>query len=309
MNSSLVVQQLINGVMLGCMYALVAVGFTLYFGMLDLVNFAHGEIFMLGAFVALLVHGLLEAINVYTLSPLLGIAALILLTVVITSIIGVLMERLAIKPLRNSPLLMGLLATVGLSIIVREGVRLFYPRGASPQPFPEIISTEPFINIGGVVFRSNVLFILATTALLFIIMHLIIARTKVGAMIRATAQDQEAARMMGINVDYIVMITFILGSVLGAMAGILNGIYYHSTKFDIGLIMGVKGFAAAVVGGLGNVYGAIVGGFILGFGEMIGTLFIPGGAQYKDVLAFMVVILFLVFRPSGILGEKTYEKV
>lgn len=309
MNASLILQQILNGIMLGSMYALVAAGFTLYFGMLDLVNFAHGEVFMLGAFVALAVHAALDLLGIFSFSAVVGAVLLILLTVIITSVLGLLMERLAIRPLRGSPLLMGLLATVGLSIVIREGVRIFYPRGASPKAFPEIVSTQPFIEAGGIIIRYNVLFILACTLLLFFFLYIVMARTKVGAMIRATAQDTEAARMMGVNVDKAIMATFVLGSILGAMAGILNGTYYRSTKFDVGLIMGIKGFAAAVVGGLGNVYGAIVGGFILGFGEMVGTLFIPGGTQYKDVLAFLIVILFLIFMPSGIMGEKTFEKV
>jgi len=301
-------QQCINALLLGCTYTLIAVGFSLFFGALNVVHFSHGDVCILGAFVTLLFYGLIKFLGLLGIPKLILVPALILLTMGVTGLIGVFFERVVIKPFRYAPLLMVLVATVALGIVIRETVRLSFPHGSNPQVFPRILPQKSFYW-GGVLLRLDNLIIFGITLLLIAIMFLFIKRTKIGAAIRAVTQDGEAAKMMGINIDRTVAATFLIGSALGAVAGILIGAYNNIIRFDMGLMGGVKGFSAAVVGGLGNVYGAIIGGLILGFVETFAAAFIPGGTPYTDVFAFLVVIFFLIFRPSGILGEKVYEKV
>jgi branched-chain amino acid transport system permease protein len=195
-----------------------------------------------------------------------------------------------------------------LGIIIREGIRLSVPRGSDPKIFPRILPQQSF-TVGGVLFRTDSLIIIAITILMIALLFVFIQRTRMGAAMRAISQDGEAAMMMGINMDRTVAATFFLGSLLGAVAGILIGAYNNIIRFDMGLMGGVKGFSAAVVGGLGNVYGSIIGGLILGIVETFVAAFIPGGSPYADVFSFLVVIFFLVFRPFGVLGEKVFEKV
>jgi len=298
-----------NGLLLGCNYTLVAIGFSLFFGALNVVHFSHGDVCILGSFVILVLYafgtrsGLLKALPLGISIPLLIVAA-----ASVTGILGAVFERLVIRPFRHAPLLMVLVATVALGLVIREALRLFYPQGSNPQIFPQILPGGG-VSVAGISLRYDNMIILASTVGLITAMFLFIERTRTGAAIRAVSQDVEAAMMMGINIDATVAVTFLLGSGLGAVAGILNGAYIGIIRFDMGLMGGIKGFSAAVVGGLGNIYGAILGGLVLGFVETFASAFIPGGTAYKDVFAFLVVIFFLVFKPSGILGEKAYEKV
>jgi branched-chain amino acid transport system permease protein len=304
-----IIQQLINALLLGCTYTLIAVGFSLFFGALNVVHFSHGDICILGAFVTLILYGLGKFLGILVIIPkFVYIPLMIILAMVVTGLLGVFFERVVIKPFRNAPLLMVLVATVALGIVIREAVRLSFPHGSNPQIFPRILPQKSF-QWGGVLLRVDSLMIFGITLFLIFMMFLFIKRTKMGAAIRAISQDAEAAMMMGINMDVTVAATFLIGSALGAVAGILIGAYNNIIRFDMGLMGGVKGFSAAVVGGLGNVYGAIIGGLILGLVETLAAAFIPGGTPYTDVFAFLVVIFFLVFRPSGIMGEKVYEKV
>lgn len=185
---------------------------------------------------------------------------------------------------------------------------LFYPNGANPQAFPNIFPKMNITFLGAVV-KYEQIFGIGLTVTLVILLHLFVTRTKYGRYMVAISQDKEAAMMVGININQIVVLTFVIGSALGALAGVMNGMYYNIVKFNMGFLIGIKGFSAAVVGGLGNIYGAIVGGFLLGALEMFAAAFIPGGSRYQDVIGFVIVILFLVFKPSGIFGEKVYEKV
>ncbi len=304
-----IVQQLINALLLGCTYTLIAIGFNLFFGALNVVHFSHGDVCILGAFMILILYGLAKLAGILTSVPsFLLIPLIILLAMSLTGLVGAFFERVVIKPFRYAPLLMVLVATVALGMVIRETVRLSFPHGSNPQIFPRILPATSF-QWGGVLFRLDSLIIFGTTLFLISMMFLFIQRTKTGAAIRAVSQDTEAAAMMGINIDRTVAITFLIGSALGAIAGVLIGAYNNIIRFDMGLMGGVKGFSAAVVGGLGNVYGAIIGGLILGWVETFAAAFIPGGTPYTDVFAFLVVIFFLIFKPSGILGEKVYEKV
>jgi len=304
-----IIQQGINALLLGCTYTLIAIGFNLFFGALNVVHFSHGDVCILGAFVTLLLYSLAKFLGILGfIPPLIFIPLLILMTMMITGFIGAFFERVVIKPFRQAPLLMVLVATVALGIVIREAVRLTFPHGSNPQIFPRLLPQKSF-GLGGVLLRFDSMIIFGITLFLIFMMFLFIKNTRMGAAIRAISQDGEAAMMMGINMNRTVAATFLIGSALGAVAGILIGAYNNIIRFDMGLMGGVKGFSAAVVGGLGNVYGAIIGGLILGFVETFAAAFVPGGTPYTDVFAFLVVIFFLIFRPSGILGEKVYEKV
>ena len=307
MTNELIVQQFLNALGLGIMYALIAVGFTLFFGVIEVVNFAHGEVFMLGAFVALLSVGLITSIGL-TMGSLLFFLAILILVLLAGGIFGVLLEKFIVRPMRSAPDIMTLLITLGVSIVMREAVMLFVPNGRNPQPFPKLFEMES-IKIGGVLIKPETILCIILSAVLISGLYYIIEKTTFGRYIRATAQDREAAMMMGINVKKIFIITLALGTALGAVAGMMNGLSYGIIKFNMGFAAGIKGFAAAVVGGLGNVYGAIAGGMLLGFLEIFVVSTIPDGSSYQDLISFVIVILCLVFRPAGIFGERAYEKV
>ena len=302
----LLLQQAFNGLMLGVMYALIAVGFTLFFGVLDVIHFSHGDIFMLGAFAGLSVLAGLHAAGIGGAAVALVLA--FLASILITGLVGVAAERVCVKPLARSSPLMTLLATLSLGLVIRESVLIFYPRGADPKRFPQLLPQGGF-ELGGVAVRYENLAILAIGFCAMVAVDLIINRTRMGAAIRAVAQDPEAAQMMGVNLDRTVDATFFIGSGLAAVAGILSGLYYGEVHFIMGITGGVIGFSAAAIGGLGNVYGAIVGGLLFGMLQTTSAALIPRGSEFRDVVAFAVVMLFLILRPSGILGEKYVERV
>ncbi|HKW93772.1 MAG TPA: branched-chain amino acid ABC transporter permease [Methylomirabilota bacterium] len=302
----LLLQQAFNGLMLGVMYALVAVGFTLFFGVLDVIHFSHGDIFMLGAFAGLSVLVGLSAAGIG--APAVALALAFLGSILITGLAGVVAERVCVKPLARSSPLMTLLATLSLGLVIRESVLLFYPRGADPKPFPRLLPQGGF-DVAGVAVRYENLAILAIGFVAMVAVDLVINRTRIGAAIRAVAQDPEAAQMVGVNLDRTVDATFFIGSGLAAVAGILSGLYYSEIHFIMGVTGGVIGFSAAAIGGLGNVYGAIIGGLLFGVLETSAAALIPRGSEFRDVVTFAVVMLFLIFKPSGILGEKSIERV
>jgi len=302
----LLLQQALNGLMLGIMYALIAVGFTLFFGVLDVIHFSHGDIFMVGAFAGL---SILSGLALAGLGK--SVAALPIAfagSILLTGLIGVVAERLCVKPLARASPLMTLLATLSLGLVIREAVLIFYPRGADPKAFPQLLPQGGF-EVGGVSVRYENLAILAIGLAAMVAVDLIITRTRMGAAIRAVAQDPEAAQMMGVDLDRTVDATFFIGSGLAAVAGILSGLYYSEVHFIMGITGGVIGFSAAAIGGLGNVYGAIVGGLLFGVLQTTAAALIPRGSEFRDVVAFGVVMLFLIFKPSGILGEKSVERV
>ena len=302
----LVINQVITGLMLGIMYALIASGFSLLFGVLNVVQFAHADVCFLGAFVSMAVMTFLSKIEFFP--TWLVIFFTIIFAVIITGIIGTIIEKICVKPFRKSPGLIILLSTVAVGFIIREGIKIFYPSGASPKFFPLSFPQWAF-SMGGVTIRFSNIMIIIIAGIIYFLLSLFINKTKIGLQIRATSQNVEAAQVLGIDLDKIFMITFFLASTIGAVAGILNGMYYNIVKFDMGLMGGIIGFSAAVMGGLGNIYGAIIGGLILGIVESFTMAFVPGGSPYKEIFAFIVVVVFLLFKPSGILGKKVIEKV
>ena len=302
----LVINQVITGLMLGIMYALIASGFSLLFGVLNVVQFAHADVCFLGAFVSMAVMTFLSKIEFFP--TWLVIFLTIIFAVTITGLIGTIIEKICVKPFRKSPGLIILLSTVAVGFIIREGIKIFYPSGASPKFFPLSFPQWAF-SMGGVTIRFSNIMIIIIAGIIYFLLSLFINKTKIGLQIRATSQNVEAAQVLGIDLDKIFMITFFLASTIGAVAGILNGMYYNIVKFDMGLMGGIIGFSAAVMGGLGNIYGAIIGGIILGMVESFTMAFVPGGSPYKEIFAFIVVVVFLLFKPSGILGKKVIEKV
>jgi branched-chain amino acid transport system permease protein len=304
-------QYIFNGLMLGVIYAMVAVGFTLFFGVLDVIKFSHGDTLMVGAFAGLTASILMMKIGLE--SPVLQLLAVVVFAVAVTGLLGAGIAKFLILPLRHAPPLNTLLATLMLGTVMREAVRLFYPDGSNPKPFPALLPTS-MVELGGLSLRIDNLILLASGLLAIAGVHLLITRTKLGLAIRAVAQDGETARLMGINFEAVVLITFALGSGLAALAGVMNGLYYYEVNFNVGLLLGVIGFAAAILGGLGNIYGAIIGGFLFAALQVIGSAMLPAlipgiPSSYKDVFAFAVVIIFMAWKPTGLIAEKSSERV
>jgi branched-chain amino acid transport system permease protein len=306
MSPSLLAQYVMNGAMLGMMYALVAVGFTLFFGVLDIIQFSHGDVVAAGAFAGLAAWTLLTAAGVS--SPVVLLLAVIVVAAVATALLGALVARFIVLPVKSAPQLNVLLVTLMGGTVLRESIRLFYPGGSQPQLFPALLPTSGW-NFGAFHLRFDNVILLICGALLIAATHLIITRTRLGLAIRAVAQDEETARTMGIDFRRVVLVTFALGSALAAFAGVMDGLYYNEVFFGMGLLLGVIGFAAAILGGLGNLYGAIVGGFLFAALQTVGAVALPFASAYKDVFAFAVVILLMALRPTGLIGERTSERV
>jgi branched-chain amino acid transport system permease protein len=292
--------------MLGMMYALVAVGFTLFFGVLDVIQFSHGDVLTVGAFAALAGFVGLQALGVS--SPWLELAIILTLAVAAMALLGALIARYLVMPLRSAPPLNTLLITLMLGTVLRESVRLFYPQGANPKPFPALLPRSSFA-FGDFNLRLDNVLMLAAGVLVILGLQYLLNRTKLGLAIRAVAQDEETARTMGINFTAIVLLTFALGSGLAAFAGVMNGLYYNEINFGMGLYLGVIGFSAAIIGGLGSIYGAILGGFLFAGLQTVGTVMLPFASAYKDVFAFAVVIAIMAWRPTGLIREKISERV
>jgi branched-chain amino acid transport system permease protein len=259
-----------------------------------------------GAFAALATFVGLGSAGV-TSSPLLLLAMLIV-AILAMAALGMLIARYLVLPLRAAPALNTLLITLMLGTVLRESVRLFYPQGANPKPFPALLPASS-VNLGNFNLRLDNAIMLAAGVLVIVGLQLMLNRTKLGLAIRAVAQDEETARTMGINFTAIVLVTFAIGSALAAFAGIMNGLYYNEINFGIGLLLGVIGFSAAIIGGLGSIYGAILGGFLFAALQTIGAVALPFGSAYKDVFAFGVVIVFMAWRPTGLIREKISERV
>jgi len=306
MDAGLLAQYVMNGLMLGMMYALVAVGFTLFFGVLDVIKFSHGDVLTVGAFTALATFAGLRGIGI-DYGPI-NLFAMLAVAILSMAALGMLIARLIVLPLRSAPALNVLLITLMLGTVLRESVRLFYPQGANPKPFPALL-TQTSIDLGRFNLRLDNGLMLAAGVLIIIGLQVLLNRTKLGLAIRAVAQDEETARTMGINFTAVVLITFAIGSALAAFAGVINGLYYNEINFSIGLYLGVIGFSAAIIGGLGSVYGAILGGFLFAGLQTIGTVVLPFASAYKDVFAFAVVIAIMAWRPTGLIQEKISERV
>lgn len=306
MDVGLFAQYIMNGLMLGMMYALVAVGFTLFFGVLDVIKFSHGDVLTVGAFTALATYAGLHAVGAS--SGWLDLAIMLVLATLAMAFLGMIIARYLVMPLRSAPPLNTLLITLMLGTVLRECVRLFYPQGANPKPFPVLLPRASF-DFGDFNLRVDNVLMLSAGALIIVGLQFLLNRTKLGLAIRAVAQDEETARTMGINFTAIVLVTFAIGSGLAAIAGVMNGLYYNEINFGIGLYLGVIGFSAAIIGGLGSIYGAILGGFLFAGLQTIGTVLLPFASAYKDVFAFAVVIMIMAWRPTGLIREKISERV
>ena len=299
-------QYVVNGLMLGMMYSLVAVGFTLFFGVLDIIKFSHGDVLMVGAFAGLTIYLGLEAIGIE--SAWIQLVFLIGVAVMFTGSLGAMIGRYLVLPLKSAPPLNTLLITLMAGTVLREFIRLFYPDGSNPKPFPSLLPTESYAW-WNFTLRLDSLLLLIFGTFVIVGVSLLINRTKLGLAIRAVAQDGEIAKIMGINFTMVVIVTFAIGSAVAAVAGVMNGLYYNEINFDMGLLLGVIGFSAAIVGGLGNIYGAILGGFLFAGLQTFGAVALPFASAYKDVFAFTVIIIIMAWRPTGLIAERTSERV
>lgn len=291
-----------SGLTRGSIYALIALGYTMVYGIIGLINFAHGEIYMIGAFTALIISTVL---SIYGF-PLLAIVILTALaSAVWASAYGFTVEKIAYKPLRNAPRLSPLISAIGMSIFLQNYVLLVQ----TPDflPFPALIPDFPFMEPYASIVGSSDMVILVSTAVMMILLTLFIKFTRMGKAMRATAQDKKMAMLVGINVNRVISVTFIIGSALAAIGGMLIASHIGQINFYIGFIAGIKAFTAAVLGGIGSIPGAVLGSLILGLTESFATGYVS--SDYEDVFAFTLLVLILIFRPSGLLGKATTEKV
>jgi branched-chain amino acid transport system permease protein len=304
-------QQLVNGLLLGSMYGLVAIGYTMVYGIVQLINFAHGEIFMTGGFGALTVYlyVLPDGTSMWVALPLMLLGAII---VAVTIAVGA--ERFAYRPLRNAPRLAPLITAIGLSLALQQAVWAWYPEARSSRTFPEI-DGGPF-EIGSVTLQTGDLFLLIAAPISMAILAYFVMKTRTGRGMQATAQDPDTAKLMGINTDRIIVVAFALGAAFAAVGAVAYGLKYGEVQFRMGFLLGLKAFTAAVLGGIGNIYGAMIGGLVLGLAETMATAYIAdvpgmqqlGGQSWANVWAFVLLILVLLFRPQGLLGERVADR-
>jgi branched-chain amino acid transport system permease protein len=322
MNWTLLLQILVIGITLGAIYALIALGYTMVYGIIELINFAHGDIFMIGTFVCVSIFaafGITSTSSPPTGFALIGVLLITLLgAMAICAVLGVVIERFAYRPLRNAPRLAPLITAIGVSLILENIGELWKGIGfvSFPQIFPQI-----FYHIGPIIITSINILVIAVALVLMVGLQLLVTRTRTGRAMRAVAQDREAAALMGVNVDRIIAITFFIGAGLAGAAGLIYGLQFGSTIFYLGFTLGLFAFTAAVLGGIGNLVGAMLGGLLIGIIESLSTLIcdstqpgcpigLPhGGAAWHEAVIFVVLILILVFRPTGLLGQQTPEKV
>jgi len=304
------IQQIINGLVLGSVYALVALGYTMVYGILQLINFAHGEVLMIGAMIALTI---LQIMALYFPGIPLVIQLLIATLVAIPAcmLLSAAIERIAYRPLRNSPRLAPLITAIGLSIVLQAlAMTIWSP---NPRVFPDLLPTTPF-EIAGALLAPKQLLILVVAGLAMLGLLLLVHRTRLGRAMRAVSENPKIASLMGVNPDQIITATFILGAALAAIAGVLVAMNYNIVHFTMGFLLGLKAFTAAVLGGIGNLAGAVAGGLLLGIIESLGAGYVGDltggflGSHYQDIFAFAVLILVLVFRPSGLLGERIADR-
>ena len=298
--------QFVNALTLGAIYALVALGYTMVYGIIELINFAHGDVFMVGAFVSLYVLTTLGFTSAIT-NPLLLVAVLVgvfAVSMLFMGGVGVVIEGFTYRPLRNAPRMAPLLTAIGVSFILQNMIQILY--GPAARNSPQIFPTDAFVTIGGTRIGVLNLFIIAVAIALMIGLQLFIGRTRLGRAMRSTALDREAAALMGVNINRTIAITFFIGSALAGAAGVVQGLYYGVAQFQIGFFAGLKAFTAAVLGGIGNTVGAALGGFIIGFIEVGASSF--GLARWGPAIVFAILVLVLVFRPSGLMGQQLGER-
>jgi len=296
------VQQLTNGLAVGSIYALIALGYTMVYGVLRLINFAHGDLFTYGAYLGLTLLGSFALQDRLGLAA--GLAVLALMVMGLVAVIGAILERAAYRPLRESPRLSAVVSALGASIFLQNALMLVY--GARYQVFPDILPQTAVEVLGLRIPLMRVAVLLASVAMMAAL-YLFVQKTRVGTAIRAAAIDQDAARLMGIDVNRVILLVFVIGPALGGAAGLLVGLYYGQISFTMGWVYGMKAFTAAILGGIGNIPGAMVGGLLLGVVEALGAAYLSHA--WKDALAFVVLILVLIVRPQGLLGERVAEKV
>lgn len=302
-------QQLINGLVLGSIYALVALGYTMVYGILELINFAHGEVAMVGAMVCLAVANALLAHAGLPGAVVLGISLFAAIGVCV--VLGFSIERVAYRPLRRAPRLAPLITAIGVSIVLQNVAMMIW--GKQYIPFPSLLTATPY-HVAGASITDVQMAIILLAAVFMVALVLLVQKTRLGRAMRATAQSPEVAGLMGVNINHVISLTFVLGSVLAAIAGVMVSAYYGIAHYYMGFLLGLKAFSAAVLGGIGNIPGAMLGGLLLGVIESLGAGYIGPltggvlGSHYQDVFAFFVLILVLVFRPSGLLGERVVER-
>jgi branched-chain amino acid transport system permease protein len=296
-------QQIINGISLGSIYALIALGYTMIYGILRFINFAHGDVFMVGAFIGFYVTP--------HVVPMVGgnvpLAAIIVLLIAMIgcSLLGVTIEKLAYRPLRSRPKLTVLITAIGVSLFLEFGGQLVF--GPDPKLFPALIPSVPIVSTKNLVINSNSLIVIATALILMLLLRFVVFNTKIGTAMRAVSFNHKAASLMGINIDTVISFTFIIGSSLAAAAAILYSSVYPSINPLMGIFPGLKAFVAAVLGGIGNLAGAAIGGLIIGVTETFVSGYIS--STFRDAIAFAILILILLFKPSGIFGKNEPEKV
>lgn len=291
-----IIQQLINGVSLGSIYALIALGYTMVYGILSLINFAHGEIYMMGAFVG------------YALTTFLGLGFIpsLLISMLVCSILGMIIEKIAYKPMRNSTRIAILITAISVSLFLQYIMVYFV--GPETRTFPQVLKSQRLTLFNGsVILDTKNIYIFVITVILMIALQFVVKKTKIGKAMRAVSLDKDAAELMGINVNKIISFTFAMGSALAGAAGVLVGVYYNTINPLMGATPGLKAFVAAVLGGIGLIPGAVFGGFFLGITETMVSAF--GGSIYKDAVAFAILIVILLVKPTGLLGKNLKEKV
>ena len=302
--SDVFIQQVTNGLTIGMIYALIALGYTLVYGIIQLINFAHGEVFMVGAYLCLLVVTLFTGIFSGVAGSVLFLAAVFLFAMLGTAILGLIIERFAYRPLRAAPRLAPLITAIGVSFLLQNAVMLIF--GPTDKPFPTLIPVQQF-SFGAVTLTNLQILIAIVSLSLMIGLQLFIKLTRTGKAMRALADDREAASLVGIDTNRIIAIAFIIGSALAGAGGVMFGMYYHTINFHDGYLAGLKAFTAAVFGGIGNIPGAMIGGLLLGILEGIGAGYLS--SEWKNVFAFLILILILLFRPTGLFGSRVVKKV
>lgn len=290
-------QQIINGLALGSVYALIAIGYTMVYGIIGLINFAHGDIYMMGAFFGFFAATIFKLPFIPTL----------LVGMIGAGVLGIVIEKIAYKPLRNSPKLSLLITAIGMSLLLENGSRLNFVFGPDYRTYPSKLLPEKMIQIGSLRLNSLHLLIILISILLAVILQIIVFKTKVGKAMRATSFDKDAAALMGININNIISVTFAIGSALAGAAGVLVGILYSRIDPYMGIMPGLKAFVAAVLGGIGIIPGAVLGGVIMGIAETFTKVYIS--SKLSDAIAFTILIIILLIKPSGILGKKVNVKV
>jgi len=301
------IDQFVNALTLGAIYALVALGYTMVYGIIELINFAHGDVFMVGSFIAMFISSsLLGAEGSITNVPMLAASVLILfaLTIVVMALIGALIERLAYRPLRRAPRLAPLITAIGVSFILQNIIQFFF--GPTIVTVPQLVPIEWSIQVSGSRVPLLNIFVIGASVALMFALQVFISRTRTGRAMRTTSMDRDASSLMGVDINRTIMITFLIGSGLAGAAGVVHGLYYGNTSFALGFQSGLKAFTAAVLGGIGNTAGAALGGFLIAFIEVGASAF--GYGRWGGAVVFSLLVIFLVFRPTGLLGSHSGDR-